>query len=160
MGSFWKWRTRHAIGNVAAPTSSEENSPNESTRICNLGSYKPRSSSGGLSSVGKSVRKKRYSDSVLLHMHEVAVSLELERKQRIAPTKQQQNNMTLLQRFGYDIYTQQFPDPCFSSRTRQVTSSIRFRTVYSVLTVLQLVYQRLTMEHYLPATHFRQNLLL
>ena len=121
MGSFWKWRTRHAIGNVAAPTSSEENSPNESTRICNLGSYKPRSSSGGLSSVGKSVRKKRYSDSVLLHMHEVAVSLELERKQRIAPTKQQQNNMTLLQRFGYDIYTQQFPDnfkdaPAVSSR--------------------------------------------
>jgi len=105
MGSFWKWRIRHAIGNVAAPMSSEEKSP-----ICNLGAYKPRSSSGGLSSVGKSIRKKRYSDSVLLHMHEVAVSLELERKQTIASKKQQQNNITLLQRFGYDIYTQQFPD--------------------------------------------------
>ena len=119
MGSFWKWRIRHAIGNVGAPTRSEEKSPNESTR--NLGSYKPRSSSGGLSSVGKSIRKNRYSDSVLLHMHEVAVSLELARKQKIASTKQQQTNMTLLQRFGYDIYTQQFPDnfknaPAVSSR--------------------------------------------
>jgi hypothetical protein len=54
-------------------------------------------------------------------MHEVAVSLELARKQKIASTKQQQTNMTLLQRFGYDIYTQQFPDnfknaPAVSSR--------------------------------------------
>ncbi|KAL3768241.1 hypothetical protein ACHAW5_003004 [Stephanodiscus triporus] len=108
MGSFWKWRIRHAIGNAATSVSSEKKSPDESTRICNLGSYTPRSSSGGLS-IGKSIRKKRFSDSVLLHMHEVAVSLELERKQKNDASKQQQNNTTLLQRFGYDIYTQHFP---------------------------------------------------
>jgi hypothetical protein len=110
VGSFWEWRIRHAIRNAAAHTSSEKKPLNESTPICNLGSYKPRSSSGGLSSIGKSIHKKRYSDSVLLHMHEVAVSLELERKQKSAATRRQQNSMTLLQRFGYDIYTQQFPE--------------------------------------------------
>jgi hypothetical protein len=122
VSSFWEWRIRHAIGNAATQNCSEENLRNESTPICNLGSYKPRSSSGGLSSIGKSINKKRYSDSVLLHMHDVAVSLELERKQKSASTKRQQNNMTLLQRFGYDIYSQHFPDnfrnpPMVSTRT-------------------------------------------
>ncbi|KAL3810589.1 hypothetical protein ACHAXA_002453 [Cyclostephanos tholiformis] len=120
--SFWEWRIRHAIGNASAQTSSEKKPLNKSfIPICNLGSYKPRSFSGGLSSVGKSIHKKRYTDSVLLHMHEVAVSLELKRGKKYAPTRRQQNNMTILQRFGYDIYTQQFPQnfnnpPSFSLR--------------------------------------------
>ena len=106
--SFWEWRIRHAIGKTEA----------NATNTSNLGSYQPRSSNGGILSIGKSIRKKRYSESVLCHMHEVAVSIELDRKQNstmnnqhvLKPDKPQSNNKTLLQRFGYDIYSQQFPE--------------------------------------------------
>jgi hypothetical protein len=112
LDSLWKWRIRHAI---SSNSSTNEPLP-VNFQTSNLGSYKPRSSNGGLSSIGKSVRKGRFSEDVLLHMHEVAVSIALERKQAsmdIPPAPEQSSqrtNMTLLQRFGYDIYTQQFPD--------------------------------------------------
>jgi hypothetical protein len=145
--SFWEWRICHAIGNTRATTaagsvvasaalttttSNTTLSNNECTctapQISHLGSYRPRSSSGGIASIGKSLRKKRYSDKILLHMHEVAVSLELESRKKhshevataaatIATTPMEhgvvQNNKkngTLLQLLGYDIYTQQFPN--------------------------------------------------
>ena len=122
--SFWKWRIRHALGKVSAKTIAENssasstataNSSNQSSaNTSRLGSYQPRSSSGGLISLGKSIRKKRYTESVLLHMHEVAVSLELERKHSKTYTlkaqDRHQKKTTLLQQFGYDIYTQNFPD--------------------------------------------------
>jgi len=107
---FWEWRIRHAVSNAT------NNSVSANSQTSNLGSYKPRSSNGGLSSIGKSVRKNRFSEGVLLHMHEVAVSLALERKQSamhnisVPKLALQQTNATLLQRFGYDIYTQQFPE--------------------------------------------------
>ena len=117
LDSFWDWRIRHAISNKASKNSCKVNPPdNKDCQTSNLGSYKPRSSTGGLSSIGKSVHKKRYSEGVLLHMHEVAVSLELERKRDFMgidpPTKSdaQRTNQTLLQRFGYDIFTQHFPE--------------------------------------------------
>ena len=146
LNSFWEWRIRHAIGNTRATnaagsaaasaalstTSNTTLSNNEcgttATQISNLGSYRPRSSSGGIASIGKSLRKNHYSDKIMLHIHEVAVSLELERRKKhshdvataaatIATTPREQGvvqnnkkNTTLLQLFGYDIYTQQFPN--------------------------------------------------
>ncbi|KAL7467544.1 hypothetical protein ACHAXS_007786 [Conticribra weissflogii] len=116
--AFWEWRIRHATGKTTKPAESHRA---DGSNILNLGSYRPRSD-GGLSSIGKTLRKRRYSESVLLHMHDVAVSMALERKQAQrdffhAPTllKKTQNDReyskaTLLQMFGYDIYSQQFPD--------------------------------------------------
>ncbi len=112
LDSFWEWRLRHAI---SCNTSTNGSLPSNH-QTSNLGSYEPRSSNGGPSSIGKSVRKGRFSEGVLLHMHEVAASLALERKQKYmniisSPNfDSQQSNKTLLQRFGYDIYEQQFPD--------------------------------------------------
>lgn len=108
MKSFWKWRVQHATGK----TKSKSNTTNTTTSTANLGSYQPRSSNGGLNSIGKSIRKKRYSESVLYHMHEIAASMELDRKHN---SKKKRNGSdtkseTLLCKFGYDIYTQQFPE--------------------------------------------------
>jgi len=112
LSSFWEWRIRHAIRKpTGRPTGTKIATNNSQTKAntSTLGSYQPRSANGGLLSIGKSIRKERYSTRVLLHMHEVAVSLELDRKQN---SKEDINrpHRTLLQRFGYDIYTQQFPD--------------------------------------------------
>mmetsp|Transcript_18342 Transcript_18342/g.39648 ORF Transcript_18342/g.39648 Transcript_18342/m.39648 type:complete len:668 (-) Transcript_18342:82-2085(-) len=150
MASFLEWRIRHAVGksttrpSATKPTQSTESEPATqkdqvgTTNTSNLGSYQPRSSSGGLLSIGKSIRKKRYSERALWHMHEIAVSLELARKQNqnnnLATTSdRKQPNQTLLQRFGYDMYTQQFPDnfkqptaiaSCGGSGTRKGTVAI------------------------------------
>jgi len=105
--SFWKWRVQHAIGKTK-PKSTTANTTTSST--ANLGSYQPRSSNGGLSSIGKSIRKKRYSESILCHMHEIAASMELDRKHTTKKKKSGTKSETLLCRFGYDIYTQQFPE--------------------------------------------------
>jgi len=108
MKSFWEWRVQHATGK----TKPKSTTANTSTTTANLGSYQPRSSNGGLNSIGKSIRKKRYSESILCHMHEIAASMELDRKHN---SKKKRNGSafkseTLLCRFGYDIYTQQFPE--------------------------------------------------
>ena len=106
--SFWKWRVQHAIGT----TKSKSTTANTNTTTANLGSYQPRSSNGGLNSIGKSIRKKRYSESVLCHMHEIAASMELDSKHNSKKKRNGSSNKldTLLCRFGYDIYTQQFPE--------------------------------------------------
>jgi hypothetical protein len=79
--------------------------------LANLGSYQPRvatdveprndRSEGGsrkiaAASIGKSLTKKRYSEEVLQYLHD-----------SVATTNPSQGNM--LQLFGYDIYSQDFP---------------------------------------------------
>jgi len=109
MKSFWKWRVQHTTGKTRSKSTAANTN---TTTTANLGSYQPRSSNGGLNSIGKSIRKKRYSESILCHMHEIAASMELDRKHN---SKKKRNGSgtkseTLLCRFGYDIYTQQFPE--------------------------------------------------
>mmetsp|Transcript_1463 Transcript_1463/g.2594 ORF Transcript_1463/g.2594 Transcript_1463/m.2594 type:complete len:354 (-) Transcript_1463:64-1125(-) len=116
--AFWEWRIRHAAGKTI---NSAEADRTNGSNTSNLGSYRPRSD-GGLNSIGKTLRKRRYSESILLHMHDVAVSMALERKQVEldffhAPTLfkktsngHKRSKVTLLQMFGYDIYSQQFPE--------------------------------------------------
>ena len=138
LSDFWDWRISHAIGNATtnAKAAQSKTSDTNSTNTSRLGSYQPRSSGGGLLSIGKTLRKHRYSESVLLHMHDVAVSLAIARKEKLSkkklgptapwgkisnilnssanpsllPHKKQQYNMTLLQMFGYDVYSQNFPE--------------------------------------------------
>ena len=111
VGDFWKWRIRHAIGK-SDKTESDDNVKGCSTS--NLGSYQPRSSSGGMLSIGKTLRKSRYSESTLMYMHDFAKSVEENRHKTNAkfslPKKKQQMRETLLQKFGYDIYSQNFPE--------------------------------------------------
>lgn len=118
LDSFWKWRIRHALGksnNKESQSANDEDSGSTS----NLGSYQPRSSSGGILSIGKTLRKNRYSESTLTYMHDVAASVEVNRNKNtskfasipsINKTKKKQSNETLLQKFGYDIYNQNFPE--------------------------------------------------
>ncbi|KAL3779414.1 hypothetical protein HJC23_000516 [Cyclotella cryptica] len=113
LDAFWRWRITHALGKSRERQQPSCNIGKEaydgSTSTAYLGSYRPRSSNGGLDSIGKSLRKNRYSESVLCHMHDVAASLELERKWSKKNAQNQQTHMTLLQRFGYDIPNQGFP---------------------------------------------------
>jgi hypothetical protein len=118
LDSFWKWRIRHALGKSNNQESSAANQK-DSGSTSNLGSYQPRSSSGGILSIGKTLRKNRYSESTLTHMHDVAASGEVNRNNNtskfasissVNKTKKQQSNETLLQKFGYDIYNQNFPE--------------------------------------------------
>ena len=118
LDGFWKWRIRHALGksdNQEFQSTSGKNSGSTS----NLGSYKPRSSSGGILSIGKTLRKNRYSDETLAHMHEVAATVEANRNKanskfanipNINKTTKSQPYETLLQKFGYDIINQNFPE--------------------------------------------------
>jgi hypothetical protein len=118
LDSFWKWRIRHAIGKSNDhPESPSANNNDGSTS--DLGSYQPRSSSGGIKSIGKTLQKKRYSESILSHMHDVAKAVEENRNKRITTfatmstinkPKKKQTHETLLQKFGYDIYHQHFPE--------------------------------------------------
>ena len=81
--AFWTWRIKHAIDQ----TIDKDRAQTKCT--ASLGSYRPRSSAGGLASIGKSLSKNRYSESILHHMNDVAGSL--------------------LERFGYNIVNQKFP---------------------------------------------------
>jgi hypothetical protein len=113
LDAFWQWRIMQATGksqeSIRSCTKESSNPTEISAGTASLGSYRPRSSNGGLSSIGKSLRKNRYSESVLIHIHDVAVSLELERKWKKSNSPRQQPHTTLLQRFGYDIMEQGFP---------------------------------------------------
>lgn len=112
--SFWKWRIQHALGK-----SNNLDSKSTSGNTSNLGSYQPRSSSGGILSIGKTLRKDRYSESTLAHMHDVAATVEATRNKNnskfasissMNKTKTNQSYETILQKFGYDIYNQNFPE--------------------------------------------------
>ena len=104
LDSFWIWRISHATRQTA-----KKGTTALSRCTASLGSYRPRSSNGGLSSIGKSLAKNRYSQRVLCHMNDVAASLELKRKMTKKDSTHEQTHMTLLQRFGYDIVDQKFP---------------------------------------------------
>lgn len=112
--SFWKWRIHHALGKSNNP-----DSKSTTGNTSNLGSYQPRSSSGGILSIGKTLRKDRYSKSTLAHMHDVAATVEATRNKNtskfagissMSKTKTSQSYETILQKFGYDIYDQNFPE--------------------------------------------------
>mmetsp|Transcript_1289 Transcript_1289/g.2126 ORF Transcript_1289/g.2126 Transcript_1289/m.2126 type:complete len:187 (-) Transcript_1289:15-575(-) len=114
LDSFWKWRIRHALGKSDNP-----DSQSTTGNTSNLGSYQPRSSNGGILSIGKTLRKDRYSKSTLTHMHDVAATVEANRNKNtskfanipsINKTKKNQSYETILQKFGYDIYNQNFPE--------------------------------------------------
>jgi hypothetical protein len=75
---FWTQRIEHVTGNP----------------IDKLGSYRPRGASKGVDSIGKSLRKGRYSDELLQALHAAASS----------------RPENLLQSFGYDIFAQDFPN--------------------------------------------------
>jgi hypothetical protein len=75
---FWRQRIEHVTGNP----------------IDKLGSYRPRGASKGVDSIGKSLRKGRYSDELLQTLHAAASS----------------RPENLLHSFGYDIFTQGFPN--------------------------------------------------
>ena len=102
--AFWKWRIKHATGHTMI-----EKDQAQTKCTAPLGSYRPRSSAGGLANIGKSLRKNRYSESILCHINDVAASLELERKTNNAHIISQHHHITLLERFGYDIVNQKFP---------------------------------------------------
>mmetsp|Transcript_1769 Transcript_1769/g.2814 ORF Transcript_1769/g.2814 Transcript_1769/m.2814 type:complete len:616 (+) Transcript_1769:45-1892(+) len=112
--SFWKWRIHHALDKSNTP-----DSKSTTGSTSNLGSYQPRSSSGGILSIGKTLRKNRYSKSTLTHMHDVAATVEATRNKNtnkfasisnMNKTKTNQSYKTILQKFGYDIYNQNFPE--------------------------------------------------
>ena len=98
--SFWEWRVGHALGTASA----DEEGAAETASTSDLGSYRPRGggAEGGLLRIGKTVRRRRYSEGALRHMHAAAASL--------AAARQPASDPTLLQRFGYDIYAQRFPE--------------------------------------------------
>jgi hypothetical protein len=75
---FWMQRIQHVTGNP----------------IDKLGSYRPRGASKGVDSIGKSLRKGRYSDELLQTLH-------------VAASSRPEN---LLQSFGYDVFAQGFPN--------------------------------------------------
>lgn len=77
LSNAWQDRIRHAAKH----------------EIDALGSYQPRSASRGVASIGKSLRKKRYSDDLLCYLH----------------TSSQSHRVDYLKRFGYDVCTQGFP---------------------------------------------------
>jgi hypothetical protein len=79
LSDFWMQRIQHVTGNP----------------IDKLGSYRPRGASKGVDSIGKSLRKGRYSDELLQTLHAAASNSPGE---------------NLLQSFGYDIFAQGFPN--------------------------------------------------
>ena len=84
LSDSWKARIKHASGK-------EEDSSK-------LGSYKPRSTTSGKASIGKSLRKKRYTDDLLRELHEIAQK-----------SKRMEEGQTMLEYFGYDMERQGFP---------------------------------------------------
>lgn len=82
---FWQQRIIHAT------TTTEEHNM--------LGSYRPRTSTKGVHSIGKSLRKGRYSPEILDYFHSVAAE--------IAEFNASENLLTM---FRYHIFDQQFPE--------------------------------------------------
>jgi hypothetical protein len=82
--SFWKQRIRHATS---------------TTNTTTLGSYKPRTATTGVKSVGKSLAKGRYSKELLDHIHAIAED-----------KANGHAGENLLSMFGYHITDQGFPE--------------------------------------------------
>ena len=84
LSDSWKARIKHASG--------------EGRDSSTLGSYKPRSATSGKASIGKSLRKKRYTDDQLREFHVIAQQ-----------SKRMEKGETMLEYFGYDMERQGFP---------------------------------------------------
>jgi hypothetical protein len=118
---FWKWRIRRALGLTESQTS-------KAVVTSNLGSYKPRSHDDGTShnegqrskssSIGKSLGKNRYTRTDIEKMHQIAEEESINHPSN--------GNVNLLQLFGYDITTQNFP----SNFERDETTSSNWDYIY------------------------------
>ena len=78
LSSYWQKRVRHVT----------------SGSVEKLGSYQPRSASPGVTFVGKSLRKGRYSNELIQYIHSTTASLPV----------------NYLQKYGYDVFSQDFPN--------------------------------------------------
>lgn len=87
---FWKDRIRRAC---------------DVSSSCRMGSYRPRSATGGTHSLGKSLRKGHFSDSLRKELHEICRRPEY-----------RYNETPLLQWFGYDVEAQNFPSNFLQGR--------------------------------------------
>lgn len=111
LSEFWEARVRHALNEGAGEGGDQDTA-------C-LGSYRPRSDGGGDAhrsarpspeqaafppSIGKAIRKGRYSGETLSLMHDAAASSD-----RTGRGDDGEMMVPLLQRFGYDIFKQDFP---------------------------------------------------
>lgn len=76
----WRKRINHTCGGSIATAS--------------LGSYRPRSIASGGNAIGKSIEKGRYTHDLLRCLHNIA----------------EQEGKGILQKFGYDVYKQDFPN--------------------------------------------------
>jgi hypothetical protein len=93
---FWKYRIRIGLG---LPTRSNDK---KALDTANLGSYKPRTlSTRNTSSIGKSLKKNRYYQEDLVHMHELAKQEAIHHRV--------DGDKNILKLFGYHIFDQGFP---------------------------------------------------
>ena len=130
---FWKWRIRHGLdlmknSNTTASTSLPSNghvnnlvpqksSDNvmkkveQSVNTLQLGSYKPRSEKQSpTASIGKSIRKGRYSQDILSHFQEMANQEEFQMEYK-------GRKINLLELFEYELSNQNFPFSLDSKET-------------------------------------------
>ena len=130
---FWKWRIRHGLdlikssNTTLSSSSSPKNHENisfqqkpsdndikkveESVNTLQLGSYKPRSEKkSSIASIGKSIRKGRYSEDILSYFQDMANQEEFQMEYKDMKTN-------LLELFEYDISNQNFPYSTDSKET-------------------------------------------
>ena len=139
---FWKWRIRHGLdltgsfdhddckssSSSSTTTGTDDNNNinknNETNQknvdTLNLGSYKPRSEKkSSHASIGKSLRKSRYSQDILSHIQEMSQMDEYQMSiindydggttNNDLDKKKNVTKLNILELFGYDIKTQNFP---------------------------------------------------
>jgi hypothetical protein len=94
LSSYWLQRIQHVT-------------TTSSSSIETLGSYRPRSSSSGITSIGKSIRSGHYTKELIDYIHHVC---ELNYSENY------------LQRFGYDIPQQEFPNNFINVTNNDMTS--------------------------------------
>jgi Sulfotransferase domain len=92
LSSYWKERIVHATTSATTAT---------------LGSYQPRTSSGGRSSIGKSIKKGHYSDEMLQYIQQAATKYPVD----------------YLRHFGYSICEQNFPENIGQTHTEVRTGN-------------------------------------
>ena len=139
---FWKCRIRSVLGLKKIEEENKVEEPNKRVDTASLGSYKPRclvqnkmSCSSQIQSktqdneekhntsisIGKSLKKERYSEYTLEHMHNKSYremnmkNLELNflsnfsNEEKVLESVKKNHKKSWLKLFGYDIYSQNFP---------------------------------------------------
>jgi len=125
---FWKWRIRHGLDLTASVSTTDacasdgtdtssnkinvsdsppsQNDIEKRVKTLQLGSYKPRSEKqSSINSVGKSIRKERYTKEMLSYFQQMAQKEEFQLSARNRNQK-----VNILELFGYDIANQNFPN--------------------------------------------------